>query len=97
MDGTSVAFTRSGDGPPLILIGGRGLPARLVAEHPACRGASTKPCGPHLLGSGLGESRDRSPCAVEREVEDLNTVPDEAELSSSTRPRRRFRPTSPRN
>lgn len=66
-DGTTIAFDRSGDGPPVIVVGGA-----------TCDRAMTRP-----LAEGLakhftvinydrrGDSDDKAPHAVEREVEDI--------------------------
>lgn len=76
-DGTSIAFTRSGGGPPLVLIDGalchRGmgpstpLAALLARSHTVFT----------YDRRGRGESGDHPPYVVEREVEDLEAVLDE--------------------
>ena len=75
-DGTSIAFERVGDGPPLILVVGafndRSTGAPLAAF-----------LAPHFTvvtydRRGRGESGDTAPYAVEREVEDLAAVLDAA-------------------
>lgn len=77
-DGTSIAFDRSGTGPPLILVDGA-LCYR--AFGPA---ESMVPLlAPHFTvftydRRGRGESGDRKPYAVEREVEDLDALIKEA-------------------
>ncbi len=77
-DGTAISFSRQGKGPSLILVDGA-LCTRAMG-----------PSGPlaELLASqftvftydrrGRGESGDTAPYAVEREVEDLETVLNEA-------------------
>lgn len=68
-DGTAIAFTRAGTGPPVVLVGG-GLDD----------GAENAPLGRALASwftvvnyarRGRGASGDTAPYAVEREVEDL--------------------------
>jgi pimeloyl-ACP methyl ester carboxylesterase len=72
LDGTTIAFSRSGDGPPLLTVGGALADATAVA-----------PLLPHLEPHftvcavdrrGRGQSGDTAPYAVEREVEDLAAV-----------------------
>lgn len=75
-DGTTIAFERSGSGPPIVLVG-----AAL-----ADRDGTTKLAG--LLSSGFtvinydrrgrGKSTDTAPYAVEREVEDVDALLDAA-------------------
>lgn len=77
-DGTTIAYDRTGDGPPIVLVDGA-----------MCyRGAGPMDgLGNHLSGSftvftydrrGRGESTDTLPYAVEREVEDLSSLIREA-------------------
>jgi len=70
-DGTTIAYTRTGDGPPLVLVDGamcyRGAgPMDAMAEQ--LRDAFTVYTYDRR---GRGESTDTLPWAVEREVEDL--------------------------
>jgi pimeloyl-ACP methyl ester carboxylesterase len=77
-DGTSIAFERAGDGPPLILVDGalcyrgsgpaRPLAARLVERFTVVT----------YDRRGRGDSGDTPPYAVEREVEDLAALVQEA-------------------
>jgi pimeloyl-ACP methyl ester carboxylesterase len=77
-DGTAIAFERTGNGAPLILVDGalcyRGVgPSRQLAKHLA----------PHFTvftydRRGRGESGDTPPYAVEREVEDIAAILSEA-------------------
>jgi pimeloyl-ACP methyl ester carboxylesterase len=73
-DGTTIAFERSGDGPPLVIVDAAlgfrrhspldGLAALLVADFTVYR----------YDRRGRGESGDAPAYAVEREVEDLDAV-----------------------
>ena len=75
-DGTTIAFDTVGDGPPLVIVGGALSDRRGAATHAA------------LLGSnftvstydrrGRGDSGDTPPYAVEREIEDLQALVEEA-------------------
>jgi len=77
-DGTTIAFDRIGQGPPVILVDGA-LCSRAMG-----------PCGPlaTLLAAhftvftydrrGRGDSGDNAPYAVDREIEDLQALIDEA-------------------
>lgn len=71
-DGTHIAFDRSGDGPPVIVVGGA-LSDRSSAAPLAAA------LSPHFTAyafdrRGRGASGDTPPYAVEREVEDLNAL-----------------------
>jgi pimeloyl-ACP methyl ester carboxylesterase len=78
-DGTTIAFDRTGEGPPVILVGG-------AFQHRAIDAAVAQVAG--LLAShftvfrydrrGRGDSSDTPPYAVEREVEDLQALIEEA-------------------
>jgi pimeloyl-ACP methyl ester carboxylesterase len=73
-DGTSIAFDRSGSGPALILIGGA-LTDRRAADElvPLLDRRFTVVAYDRR---GRGDSGDRPPYAVEREVEDLGALID---------------------
>jgi pimeloyl-ACP methyl ester carboxylesterase len=80
-DGTTIAFDRSGDGPPIILVVGAfnlrstGEPlARFLAAHFTAFTYDRR---------GRGESGDTAPYAIEREVEDLDALIVEAGGSAS--------------
>src|SRR6266540_3599010 len=83
-DGTTIAFDRSGDGSPVILVGGafqhRAFDPRtaqlsaLLAEHFTVFRYDRR---------GRGESGDTAPYEVEREVEDLHALITEARKSAS--------------
>jgi pimeloyl-ACP methyl ester carboxylesterase len=80
-DGTAIAFDRSGEGPALILVGGafeqRALDTEtaklaalpLLAQHFTVF---------HYDRRGRGESTDTQPYAVEREIEDIEALINEA-------------------
>src|SRR6516162_1626149 len=77
-DGTTIAYTKLGSGPPLILVDG----AFCYRENgPAPELAPL--LGQHFTvftydRRGRGESGDTPPYAVEREVEDLQAIVEEA-------------------
>jgi pimeloyl-ACP methyl ester carboxylesterase len=79
-DGTTIAFDRSGQGPALILV------AAATATRLAMAGlvATLSPDFTVFAYDrrGRGDSADTQPYAVEREVEDLEAVIDEAGGSS---------------
>jgi pimeloyl-ACP methyl ester carboxylesterase len=71
-DGTTIAFERSGDGPPVILVCGGSTDrtanaslAELLAEHFTVFNYDRR---------GRGDSGDTAPYTVEREVEDIDAV-----------------------
>ena len=71
-DGTTIAFDRLGDGPPVILVCGGSTDrmanaplAELLAEHFTVFNYDRR---------GRGDSGDTPPYAVEREVEDIDAV-----------------------
>jgi pimeloyl-ACP methyl ester carboxylesterase len=75
-DGTTIAFDRLGDGPPVIVVGGQ-----------LCDRALTRPTAEELAKHfttfnydrrGRGESEDTAPYAVEREIKDLGALIAEA-------------------
>jgi pimeloyl-ACP methyl ester carboxylesterase len=75
-DGTRIAFDRSGNGPALILVGGAlsdrsgGAPlAEILAPRFTVFSFDRR---------GRGDSEDTSPYSVEREIEDLEALIDEA-------------------
>jgi pimeloyl-ACP methyl ester carboxylesterase len=79
-DGTTIAFDRLGDGPPVILVCGGSTDrmanaplAELLAEHFTVFNYDRR---------GRGDSGDTAPYAVEREVEDLDAVIDAAGRSA---------------
>jgi pimeloyl-ACP methyl ester carboxylesterase len=78
-DGTRIAFDRTGEGPPLILVGGA-FQHRALDASTAGLAALLAPRLTvfHYDRRGRGDSGDTPPYAVEREVEDLAALIDEA-------------------
>src|SRR5205809_402655 len=75
-DGTSIAFERSGQGPAVIVVGGvlgdhsqQAPLAALLSKHFTVYNYDRR---------GHGESGNTEPYAVEREIEDLDAVMNEA-------------------
>jgi pimeloyl-ACP methyl ester carboxylesterase len=75
-DGTTIAFDRYGDGPPVVVVGGQ-----------LCDRGLTRPTSKELAKQftvfnydrrGRGDSGDTAPYAIEREIEDLETLIAEA-------------------
>ncbi|MEW6059416.1 MAG: alpha/beta hydrolase [Actinomycetota bacterium] len=75
-DGTTIAFDRVGEGPPIILVGGA------LSDR-----SSAGPLSAHLASDftvvaydrrGRGDSGDTPPYAVEREIEDISALIREA-------------------
>jgi pimeloyl-ACP methyl ester carboxylesterase len=71
-DGTTIAFDRLGEGPPVIVVGGA-----------TCDRAMTRPLAEQLAQHftvfnydrrGRGDSGDTAPYTVEREIEDLEAL-----------------------
>jgi pimeloyl-ACP methyl ester carboxylesterase len=75
-DGTRIAFDRSGDGPALILVGGA-LSER-SAWAPVAKILAPRFTVVSYDRRGRGDSEDNAPYAVEREIEDLEALIDEA-------------------
>jgi pimeloyl-ACP methyl ester carboxylesterase len=78
-DGTTIAFDRSGEGPPVILVGGA-LQHRAMDPQTAQLAALLAPSFTvfHYDRRGRGDSGDTAPYAVAREVEDIEALIDEA-------------------
>ena len=80
-DGTSIAYERYGDGPPLILVMGA-FNTRATGDALATYLAPR-----HTVFTydrrGRGDSGDTAPYAVEREIEDLGTLVAEARGASA--------------
>ena len=71
-DGTTIAFDRSGDGPPVILVCG-GSTDR-TANAPLAALLSRRFTVFNYDRRGRGDSGDTTPYAVDREVEDIDAV-----------------------
>jgi len=81
-DGTTIAFDREGDGPPLILVDGA-----LCSRKFGPMGAMTRQLsGRFTIFSydrrGRGDSTDTPPWSIDREVDDLAAIVDAAGGSS---------------
>jgi hypothetical protein len=83
-DGTTIAFDRLGDGPPVIVVCGQ-----------TCDRALMRPTAEELAKNfivfnydrrGRGDSGDTAPYAVEREIEDLGALIAEAGDGVGVRP-----------
>ncbi|KDN23046.1 alpha/beta fold hydrolase [Amycolatopsis rifamycinica] len=77
-DGTRIAYTRTGSGPALVLVDGA-----MCYRGSSPNDALAKELAAHFTvytydRRGRGESGDTGPYAVEREVEDLAAVAEEA-------------------
>jgi pimeloyl-ACP methyl ester carboxylesterase len=77
-DGTKIVYDKQGDGPALILVDGA-MCSRSTGSKPELTGL----LAPHFTvysydRRGRGDSGDTSPYAVEREIEDIETLIDEA-------------------
>jgi len=77
-DGTKIVYDKQGDGPALILVDGA-MCSRSTGSKPEL----TSLLAPHFTvynydRRGRGDSGDTSPYAVEREIEDIETLIDEA-------------------
>ena len=82
-DGTPIAFAKSGNGEPIILVDGA-LCSRSFGPMPKLAPL----LAPHFTvlnydRRGRGESGDTKPYAVEREVEDIEALIGEAGESAS--------------
>ena len=78
-DGTTIAFDQLGKGPAIILVGGA-FQYRAIDPRTAQLAASLSPHFTvfHYDRRGRGESGDTAPYAVEREIEDLEALINEA-------------------
>ena len=75
-DGTPIAYERSGDGPAVVLVGG-GLTDR-SENAPLAHELASRFTVYNYDRRGRGASGDTLPYAVERELEDLAAIIDEA-------------------
>jgi pimeloyl-ACP methyl ester carboxylesterase len=73
-DGTEIAYDRSGDGPPLILVGGAFADRTGAADVAAALASRFSAVA--YDRRGRGDSGDAPDYAVEREVEDLEALID---------------------
>ncbi|HZD69392.1 MAG TPA: alpha/beta hydrolase [Actinomycetes bacterium] len=71
-DGTSIAYDRSGEGPPVVIVGGA-LQHR-AAEAPLAALLAAEFTVFAYDHRGRGDSGDTPPYAVDREVEDLDAI-----------------------
>ena len=71
-DGTTIAFERSGDGPPVILVCGRST--HRTANAPLADLLAELFTVFNYDRRGRGDSGDTAPYAVEREIEDIDAV-----------------------
>jgi pimeloyl-ACP methyl ester carboxylesterase len=74
-DGTTIAFEMAGSGPPLILVGGAFHDRRgRVAGTPLAALLASRFTVISYDRRGRGDSDDRAPYAIERELEDLDAL-----------------------
>jgi pimeloyl-ACP methyl ester carboxylesterase len=71
-DGTTIAYDRSGEGPPLVLVGG-------ALSDRSAAGSLSEALAPRFTvfaydRRGRGDSGDTAPYAVEREIEDVEAI-----------------------
>jgi pimeloyl-ACP methyl ester carboxylesterase len=74
-DGTTIAFDRSGEGPAVILVGGA-IQHRAIDSNTARLAELLAPKFTvyHYDRRGRGDSGDTAPYAIEREVEDIDAL-----------------------
>lgn len=73
-DGTTIAFSRAGEGPALVLVDGA-MCHRGFGPMPALAEALAPHCTVYTYDRrGRGESGDTAPYAIAREIEDLEAV-----------------------
>lgn len=80
-DGTTIAYDRLGQGPVLVLVGG--MFEQRALESETAQLATYPLLGQHFTvvhydRRGRGDSTDTQPYAVEREIEDIEALIDEA-------------------
>jgi len=80
-DGTTIAFDRTGVGPPLVLIGGAMSDRRAAADLASHLDRDLTVVA--YDRRGRGDSTDGAPYAVEREIEDLDALIEEVGGSAS--------------
>jgi pimeloyl-ACP methyl ester carboxylesterase len=77
-DGTTIAYERSGDGPPLILVDGALCSRAMGPSRPLAKQLAEHFTVYVYDRRGRNESGDTAPYDVAREVEDLEALIDEA-------------------
>ena len=80
-DGTEIAYERVGGGPPLVIVGGAWNTRQSAADLAERLADDLTVCT--YDRRGRGDSGDTPPYAVEREIEDLETVIEAAGGSSA--------------
>ena len=75
-DGTTIAFDRLGDGPPVVLVCGGSVDR--MADAAIAQELATDFAVLNYDRRGRGDSGDTPPYAIEREVEDIEAVIDAA-------------------
>jgi pimeloyl-ACP methyl ester carboxylesterase len=75
-DGTTIAFDRLGEGPPVVIIGGG--PTHRSANAPVAKLLSERFTAFNYDRRARGDSGDTAPFAVDREYDDLAAVIDTA-------------------
>ncbi|MFC4549081.1 MULTISPECIES: alpha/beta fold hydrolase [Halorussus] len=75
VDGTEIAFERTGSGPPLVLVAGGGANDHTRWELAGVRPTFAEHCTVYAIdGRGLGASGDADEYELEREFEDVAAV-----------------------
>lgn len=82
-DGTTIAFDRVGDGPPLVIVGGAFSYRRFKGFVQLAELLAADFTVVNYDRRGRGDSGDTAPYAVEREIEDLRAVIDAGGGSAS--------------
>ncbi|MEV4415353.1 alpha/beta hydrolase [Catellatospora sp. NPDC049609] len=77
-DGTAIAYSRTGQGPAVILVDGAMCFRRMGPSQPLAAQLSDRYTVYTYDRRGRGESGDTAPYSVEREVEDLDALIKEA-------------------
>jgi pimeloyl-ACP methyl ester carboxylesterase len=77
-DGTTIAFDKSGAGPALVIVDGAGCFREFGSQRPLARLLEADFTVYLYDRRGRGRSTDTVPYAIEREVEDLAALIDEA-------------------
>jgi hypothetical protein len=77
-DGTAIAFERVGEGPPLILVDGALCHRAVGPSSPLAALLAPDPGVYTFDRRGRGASGDTAPYRVEREIEDLQALIDQA-------------------